>query len=160
MRKQDLNSEMTRIYNTHGELTASLVLSEATPEESPLHNYFEWDDGKAGHQYRLIQSRRLIRVSRVTYQGREEELYHIRTVSPGGDGREGVYRPVSAVVASVSDFTTALMEVEQRLNATKAAYERLKLAARKEDRGDETLSMIMIAVNAVQLASNTLKQLH
>lgn len=37
------------------------IVSRATPVSSPLHNYFEWDDRKASHQYRLQQARALIR---------------------------------------------------------------------------------------------------
>lgn len=44
-----------------GRLTAEAVVSDATSKTSPLHRYFEWDDKKAGHQYRLEQARALIR---------------------------------------------------------------------------------------------------
>ena len=36
------------------------VVESAKSKESPLHEHFEWDDGKAGHQYRLQQARNLI----------------------------------------------------------------------------------------------------
>jgi hypothetical protein len=45
----------------HGRLpTRADLLEEATPETSPFHGYFEWNDRKAAHQYRLGQSSQLL----------------------------------------------------------------------------------------------------
>lgn len=45
----------------HGELTPKDVLDDARNPNSPLHSFFEWDDGEAAEQYRLQQARGLIR---------------------------------------------------------------------------------------------------
>lgn len=44
-----------------GELTPEDVLKDARNNNSPLHSFFEWDDGEAAEQYRLQQARHLIR---------------------------------------------------------------------------------------------------
>lgn len=44
-----------------GELTPEDVIEDAKHDNSPLHSFFEWDDGEAAHQYRLQQARGLIR---------------------------------------------------------------------------------------------------
>ena len=44
-----------------GRLTPSVVVKDAGKPNSPLHDYFEWNDGRAGAQYRLMQARHLIR---------------------------------------------------------------------------------------------------
>ena len=44
-----------------GRLTPSMVVAEAENPECPIHDYFEWDDAKAGHAYRIEQARILIR---------------------------------------------------------------------------------------------------
>lgn len=44
-----------------GELTPEDVLQDAKSKKSPLHSFFEWDDGEAAHQHRLQQARGLIR---------------------------------------------------------------------------------------------------
>lgn len=44
-----------------GPLTAETVLVEAINPKSPLHRFFQWDDQKAAHEYRLTQARSLIR---------------------------------------------------------------------------------------------------
>jgi len=48
-----------------GRLTAADVLEDAKDQSSPLHDFFEWDDGKAAHEHRLEQAGHLIRTVRV-----------------------------------------------------------------------------------------------
>lgn len=45
----------------HGELTPKDVLDDARHDNSPLHSFFEWNDGAAAEAYRLQQARGLIR---------------------------------------------------------------------------------------------------
>lgn len=52
---------LDELNQAHGHLTPDLVVQAATDEQSPIHSIFEWDDGKAAHQHRLWQARRLIR---------------------------------------------------------------------------------------------------
>lgn len=44
------------------ERTPENILELATPEESPLHKYFTWEDSIAAHKYRLGQAGRILRV--------------------------------------------------------------------------------------------------
>lgn len=55
----------------HGTITAELVLAEATDKAHPLHGYFQWDDKRAAHEYRLEQARLLIRQVTIIEDGRE-----------------------------------------------------------------------------------------
>ena len=48
-----------RMYNQR--LAAEKLLEEATPVDSRLHEVFQWDDARAGHQHRLSQARHLLR---------------------------------------------------------------------------------------------------
>lgn len=43
-----------------GSATAEQVVQFSAKPDAPLHESFEWDDSKAGHQYRLQQARRYI----------------------------------------------------------------------------------------------------
>lgn len=55
-------AELERIRRQHGGTLRPVdVVSAAKSKSSPLHSYFEWDDGKAAHQHRLEQARLLIR---------------------------------------------------------------------------------------------------
>lgn len=46
---------------SRGMLTPAAVLMDARPKKSLLHDYFEWDDGKAAEHYREQQAGYLIR---------------------------------------------------------------------------------------------------
>ena len=52
--------ERVRVTN-NGRLAPRDVLAEATPKSSPLHPYFEWNNGKAANKYRIEQAKYLIR---------------------------------------------------------------------------------------------------
>jgi hypothetical protein len=61
---------LERVRTTNnGRLTPELVVAEASPRNSPLHEAFEWNDAKAGKKWRLEQASHMIRsieVVRVT----------------------------------------------------------------------------------------------
>ena len=57
---EDAHNELERVRNSNGELTAEILLTESTPEEAVLHEYYEWDNSIAGHKFRISQSRDLI----------------------------------------------------------------------------------------------------
>lgn len=61
--KQEAMAELERLVDQHGgTVTPQLVIATAAKKKNPLHEYFEWDDTEAAHQYRLEQARKLIRV--------------------------------------------------------------------------------------------------
>lgn len=61
LNKETLRYAVGEIIGKYGEgFTAADILNYSTPENSPLHNYLEWDDSKAGRQYRLQQCRMLM----------------------------------------------------------------------------------------------------
>lgn len=64
-----------------GRLTPELVVDAAKDKKSPLHSQFEWDDKKAGHQYRIEQARTLIRSVQVVItvdSRRVSSVYYVR----------------------------------------------------------------------------------
>jgi len=71
-------------------ITAEIVVEDAKSEDTPYHDYFEWDNEKAGHQWRLVQARGLVRSINEVKIIREENndvpikvrLFH--DVKPGG----------------------------------------------------------------------------
>lgn len=56
-----IRAELERL-KVDGIIRPDDVVSAAESEESPLHSWFEWDDGEAAQQYRLDQARKLLRV--------------------------------------------------------------------------------------------------
>jgi hypothetical protein len=69
----------------NGPVTPHLVVEDATPEDSPLHPIFEWDDAVAAKSYRVDQARQLIRSVAVVYETPKSEETKVRafvSVSP------------------------------------------------------------------------------
>lgn len=58
-----------------GKITPKIVLKEAKEKNSPLHDFFEWDNTKASDNWRLHQARHLIGAIEVviSYDGTEKE---------------------------------------------------------------------------------------
>ena len=56
---------LKKLEGRSGTLTPNKVLDDARRKDSPLHDYFEWDNGVAGERWRVNQARELIREYRV-----------------------------------------------------------------------------------------------
>ena len=124
--KTQVQNVVGRLFEQNGEVTASALVEEARPKTSPIHSAFEWDNVKAGEQYRLWQARQWIRRVDVIVEDRQERLIHVPRVSVEGEDREGFYKPVSMVVRHENEYAAALGETLDRFNAAKRAYGYLK----------------------------------
>lgn len=76
--------ELHKLYTKAGELTPEAVEAKARNPRSPLHGYFEWDDTRAAHLYRLEQARQLIRTVRITTDNGDVRAFHPVCVNEGG----------------------------------------------------------------------------
>lgn len=158
-RKEILDNEVTRIYERDGKVAASVLLEEQTPPDAPLHDRFEWDDSKAGHEYRLDQARKLIRVARVVVGDRPSTLVHVAKVeNADADGKEGYYKPVSVIIENMSEYTIALESALIRLQAAKREVEELERVAK--DSEEDVLARIAVAMKALSTAETALQPLH
>ena len=61
------------IAETHGVLSAELIVEEASDPEHPLHDRFEWDDDLAARLYRLEQAAQMIRSVHIQVQRGDQE---------------------------------------------------------------------------------------
>jgi hypothetical protein len=93
---------------------------------SALHASLEWDDGKAAHEYRLEQVRKLIRIHVVTVEGTREMLsLSIDRINPGGG-----YRSIDIILSEPDLRAIALKDAFDDLERVKAKYQWLtELAA-------------------------------
>lgn len=57
--------EVVSVLKTFVEINPDVVVKHAKQPSSPLHKYFEWDDSKAAHSFRLQQARALIASIRI-----------------------------------------------------------------------------------------------
>ena len=65
-RKELVRSELVSLAEERGgQLSPRAVLDAARDESSPLHRFFEWDEGKAAEGFRLVQASALIREVRL-----------------------------------------------------------------------------------------------
>lgn len=76
--KTTLKEELEKIAAKHKLLTAEIVLQHAVKKNSPLHDYFQWDDTQAAHEYRKVQASALIRRIKVEYHVTEEKSVKVR----------------------------------------------------------------------------------
>lgn len=67
MKKSEAIKAMEALCQKHGEIQPHMIVKAAEPKDSPLHQYFDWNDRSCGHKFRLAQARGLIRRFRVEY---------------------------------------------------------------------------------------------
>lgn len=95
--------ELRRLRSANGgELSKEVVLAAATPASSVLHSLFEWDDAKAGHEYRLCQAGDLIRKVQVEHVFHEPQDVVTVTVNVGPAKAAVVFDPQTAMAARTS----------------------------------------------------------
>lgn len=96
-----------------GTITPILVIDDARDQDSPLHDYFEWDDSVASEQYRKWQARRLIRsIIVITCEEDSDDLleieinnFHNVTISNNDNVR------VYATIEKISEDDTLFEQV-------------------------------------------------
>jgi len=117
------------ILERRGELTPSVIVEEARPDDAPLHDYFEWDDDVAAEFHREAQARRLVRSFKVTYKHtRDGEAIKVREFvsveRPEADGRRG-YVPTELAVQDPVILAALLRECQREAAAFRTKYQRL-----------------------------------
>lgn len=117
---------LRQLHDQHHGLTPVLVVNTARDPQHPLHGHFEWDDARAGEQYRLQQARSLIRSFKVVYRDDGQEQRKVRayvsTVSEAGP----VYRATEEVLSD--DFSRELLMrgLQRDLNTLRRKYGHLE----------------------------------
>ena len=76
---QVIGGEVDRLCGEVDTLSREELVEAAKPSSSPLHDYFEWDDGVAAEMYRKKQAGHMFRS---IYIVREEEEEPIRAYQP------------------------------------------------------------------------------
>lgn len=124
---EDISTALEAVRQSGG-LTPTRVLRIAKKPESILHPLFEWDDSKAGHEYRLGQARRLIATRVVREPGAERAIRaYIHVPSKYG---EGEYLPVALVVQNEDKLALARDAALRDLRAARDNLDELDEAVR------------------------------
>jgi hypothetical protein len=91
----------------------------ANHKQSALYSALEWDDAKAGAEYRLEQVRRLIRIHVRNVEGKRELIsLTIDRINPGGG-----YRQLDMVMRDHSLRAIALTDALAELDRVQAKYQ-------------------------------------
>jgi hypothetical protein len=114
------------------------ILEDAKDENTPYHKFFEWDDKKAGHEYRLYQARNLlnsiveIRVIKHEQKQKAIKIRAFHKVKPGYTptvtvfsneelAKEMIHRALKEATAWSERYSiySELAEIRQAIEATK-----------------------------------------
>lgn len=113
--------EMCEELERDGALTAESLLAANVAEDAPLHNAFEWDDGKAAHLYRVNQARSIICNLRVVRPEREtptKKFFSIIRDDPH-------YESIEVVMSKEESRERLLRNSRRDFETFKAKYESL-----------------------------------
>jgi hypothetical protein len=106
------------------------VVEAARDEDSPLHKYFEWNNGAAAHAYRLVQARNLIRKVQFTRGDPAPQVVNITIVhADTGEKRRG-YVPTERAVAEPDLRAQILQDARRGIEAYRnrlATFEQMQV---------------------------------
>jgi hypothetical protein len=134
-----IGTSLRSIWEDRGRLVAEDVVDDATPEDHPLHSFFEWDDTEAGRKYRIWQAGQLIRSVKILVEASTNgdiEDFKIREWVPAravGLGR-GHYVPEEQVRQHPDQQARLLREMRRALAAVERRYKHLDLYYKAEIR--------------------------
>lgn len=157
--KETRQQELMRIQERDGCLRASVLVAESKPKSAPLHSDFEWDDKKAGHEFRLSQARRIIKVTRLREKTGEEirwlnvPVSKIDTPTAVIQEREGIYKPVNVVVKEPEDYRKCLEQLIKQRNAMDQTIHELQKAAKKHGK---PINLMTQLVDGLEIVKTTL----
>jgi hypothetical protein len=128
---KSIDAELKAISAAHdGVLLPEHVVAYAKNEKTALHNQFEWDDTKAGEQWRLQQARQLIRVRVEMVQLKEtEDPVRVRSFwSLPSDryGNGGGYRDTPTILSRQQTRNELLAMATQEMETFQRKYSLLK----------------------------------
>jgi len=114
MTPEQIGEALKELEHPDGTLLPKDVIEAARSPQHILHDYFEWDDARAGHLHRIDQARGLIKRYRVTVET-SKRLYQIPRYlrDPGRHGGDAGYRRADAL--SAPDQRSALVGELRRL---------------------------------------------
>lgn len=128
MTNATIEKELRALHSRDGVLTCEAVLEAARPKNSPLHDYFTWEDSRAAERYRLIEAGRLIATVRIEYrQKKAAQIIYTPEFIPTGTNNEGKrqYYPVEEVKQNDFLREKALADARREMESTRARYSHL-----------------------------------
>lgn len=153
------------LYDQQGKVVPSELVEAAKPKDSPAHDGFEWNDKKAGQEYRLYQARNWCRriEIRITPCAQPERLVNVPRIIQANaineDTREGEYQLHSVLIKRPDEFQRAMEQAQSKFAAAKKALDELYMAAERTDRNDQAAVIAQMA-KATDLWASALSAMH
>lgn len=125
-----------------GELTPQDVLKDAKNNNSPLHSFFEWDEGKAAEQYRLQQARGLIRSVVAIYTDGKNKAVRSKAYVHIAEATAPHYRETGHAMSQAKTRNMVLQRAWRELTAWRKRYQDLKAFSELFDVMDEVVKTL------------------
>lgn len=120
----DPNEVYKEIQNIGENVTAEQIVDMAKDENTESHKCFEWDDTIAGHKYRVIQAREVVRNLVIEEQPvTKQEPVRVRVMFTS---KNGGYKPTKLIVEQKDEYEALLERAKAELRAFKQKYSMLK----------------------------------
>lgn len=120
-----------------GELTPPDVVNDARCNNSPLHSFFEWDDGVAAEHHRLAQARALIRSVVAIYVDTDKAAKRISAFIHIPQSGAPHYRATHLAMGKESTRAMVLQRAWRELQSWRRRYSDLKEFAALFEVADE-----------------------
>lgn len=118
-----LRDELEQVRADYGRLDPDIVITAAAPKNHPLHNRFEWDNRKAGHEYRRIQAHQLIQAVRISIMsGDGPRNLRAYVAVPQPDRNQPDYQPLEEVAEDPFVSKLILQQAEREWQTLKQRY--------------------------------------
>lgn len=109
-----------------GEITPQDILTDAKHNNSPLHSFFEWNDGEAAEQYRLQQARGLIRAVVAIYTSPDKPAVRTKMFVHISEPGAPHYRETSHAMSQTATRNIVLQRAWAEFLAWRRRYQDLK----------------------------------
>ena len=130
MKRGIIQDALGAIAEEHGGiLRPADVVDAAAAAAHPLHACFEWDDARAGQDYRLWQARKLIAVVVCGVTGTAKEIRAFVSLKTDRTKDGGGYRILADVMTDKQMREQMLDEALEELQVFQTKYRRLKALA-------------------------------
>ena len=128
MKRTAIQNELIAIATkNHGLLRPEDVVKVAKNKNSILHSWFEWNQGKAAHEYRLWQARKLIISYRIKIIERQVKPCRMYVSLKQDRYREkGGYRSLEVVLSQPNLREQLLQEALEELSYFEEKYNQLE----------------------------------
>ncbi len=119
-----IRDHLRTLYDTHGRLTPDLVVRAARPKTHPLHSHFEWNNAKAGKDWRRVQAAQMIRTVKVTRNSETSQASRMpREWHCVRDESGHHYEPIDRILSDDFMGQLVLRDMERDWTQLKERYE-------------------------------------